>query len=172
MAEACAFLQMFSIPLTITSCSFHSGCSSLPIGSPFFPWCCCCAVLKVGATLSTTLIATQGVWITSSCPTLEQETQACTGRIPGSLCARDSCASLRRHGKTQPEDAPYGWFGPDLPCYPPLSHGPSRCEVDDRRTRRLRARHKWKCLTVSVKHCVSPYDLCVACPHGASSAHN
>ena len=30
---------------------------------------CRCAVLKVGATLLTTLIATQGVWIVSKCPT-------------------------------------------------------------------------------------------------------
>ena len=48
----------------------------------------------------------------------------------------DSWTSPRRHGRLthQPEDVPYGWFGGDLPCYPPLSHGTSRFEVDDRRS--------------------------------------
>ena len=49
----------------------------------------------------------------------------------------NSCTSPRRHGRIthQPQDAPYGGFGPDLPCYPPMSHGSSRFEVHDRRTR-------------------------------------
>ena len=34
----------------------------------------------------------------------------------------------------QPEHAPFGGFGPDLPCYPPLPPGSSRFEVDDRGT--------------------------------------
>ena len=33
------------------------------------PQLCCCAVLKVGATLLTTLIVNQSVWITGNCPT-------------------------------------------------------------------------------------------------------
>ena len=53
----------------------------------------------------------------------------------------NSCTAPRRHGSIthQPEDAPYGGFGPDLPCYPPLSHGSSKFEVDDRSTRGFRA---------------------------------
>ena len=33
----------------------------------------------------------------------------------------NSCTSQRRHGRIthQPDDAPYGGFVPDLPCYPP-----------------------------------------------------
>ena len=47
----------------------------------------------------------------------------------------DSCTFPRRHGQIthHPEDAPYGGFGPDLPCCPPVSHGSSRFEADDRR---------------------------------------
>ena len=57
----------------------------------------------------------------------------------------------RRHGRItqQPEDVPHGGFGPDLPCYPPRSHGSSRYEVDDRETRCFRAPRGWECLTVS-----------------------
>ena len=51
----------------------------------------------------------------------------------------NSCTAPRRHGRTthQPEDVPYGGYGPDLPCHPPLSHGSSVMEVDDRRTRKV-----------------------------------
>ena len=37
----------------------------------------------------------------------------------------NSSTAPRRHGRIPhpPEDVPYGGFGPDLPCYPPLSHG-------------------------------------------------
>ena len=36
----------------------------------------------------------------------------------------NSCTAPRRRGRTthQSEDVPYGGFGPDLPCYPLLSH--------------------------------------------------
>ena len=46
----------------------------------------------------------------------------------------NSCTAARCHGRTthQPEDVPYGRFGPDLPCYPPLSHASSKFEVDGR----------------------------------------
>ena len=48
----------------------------------------------------------------------------------------NSCKAPRRNGwKTrQPEDVPYGGFGPDLPCYPPMSHGSFRFAVHERRT--------------------------------------
>ena len=41
-----------------------------------------------------------------------------------------SCTVPRRHGRTthQPESAPYGGSGPDLPCHRRLSHGSSRTE--------------------------------------------
>ena len=63
---------------------------------------------------------------------------ACIGRLlmPELLLAAnvpgDSCTVPRRRGSIthQPEDAPYGGFGPDLPCSP-LSDGSSRFEVDD-----------------------------------------
>ena len=60
----------------------------------------------------------------------------------------NSCTSPRRHGRIthQPEDA---GSGPDLSCYPPLSHGSSRFKVGDRRTRGFRAPCKWECLTVT-----------------------
>ena len=35
-------------------------------------------------------------------------------------------------------------FGPELPCYPPLSHGSSRFQVDDQRTRWFRPSHSWE----------------------------
>ena len=56
------------------------------------------------------------------------------------------CPAPRRHGRIthQPEDVPHGGFGPDLPCYPPLSHGSSRLEVE--RNRWFLAPHKWACL--------------------------
>ena len=47
-----------------------------------------------------------------------------------------------------PTSATYGGFGPDLPCYPPLSHGSPGFVVDHRRTRRFRAHHRWGGLTV------------------------
>ena len=62
----------------------------------------------------------------------------------------NSCTAPRRLGKItrQPEEVPYGRFGSDPPCYPPLSHESSRTEADDRRTRGIRAPYKWKYLTV------------------------
>ena len=62
----------------------------------------------------------------------------------------NSCTVPRRHGRIthQLQDVPYRGCGPDLPCYPPPSHGLSRLEVDDRRTRGFRAAHKWERLTV------------------------
>ena len=71
----------------------------------------------------------------------------------------------RRHGRIthQPDDAPYGGRGPDLPSNPPLSHGSSKFEVDDRKTRRLRALHKWACLSVqsaALRDSVPPRPLC------------
>ena len=80
------------------------------------------------AALITTLTATQGVWITGSCPTPRaRETGACTGRVPYDLSLNsfwqpyvpvNSCTSPRRRGKRshQPEDVPSEEFGPDLPC--------------------------------------------------------
>ena len=44
----------------------------------------------------------------------------------------------------QPEDVPHGGFGPDLPCYPPLSHGSSTTGE----LRGFRALHKQACHTV------------------------
>ena len=64
-----------------------------------------CAVPEAVATLLTTLSATQGVRVTGSC-------------LPQS---RDAMGR-KTH---QPEGGPYGGFGPDLPCYPPLAHGGS-----------------------------------------------
>ena len=42
-----------------------------------------------------------------------------------------SCRVPRRHGRTthQTEDTPFGGFGPDLPCYPPLSHESASLDV-------------------------------------------
>ena len=56
----------------------------------------------------------------------------------------------RCHGRIthQPEDVPHGGFDPHLPCCPPLFHGSSSFEFDDRGTRRIRASHRWGCLTV------------------------
>ena len=46
----------------------------------------------------------------------------------------NSCTAPTRHGRITHhlEDVPYEGFGPDQPCCPPLSHGSSRFEVDDR----------------------------------------
>ena len=47
-------------------------------------------------------------------------------------------------------------------CYPPLSHGSSRFEVDDRGPREFRAPHRWECLTVqgeSLRALVLPRPL-------------
>ena len=52
-----------------------------------------------------------------------------------------------------PKDAPYGGFGPDLPCYPPLSHGSSRFEIDDRRTRDSELRTGGTASLLKVKLC-------------------
>ena len=102
---------------------------------------CCCAALQVGATLLTTLSATQGVCTTRSCPTpLSKRPKPASAAFscpePEFLLAAhvpvNSCAAPRRHGRIthQPEDVWYGgWFGPDLPCYPPLSHKSLRFEV-------------------------------------------
>ena len=62
----------------------------------------------------------------------------------------NSCTVSRRHGRiTQKlEDDPVRKVWPDLRCYPPLLHGSSRFEFDDRRTRGFRALHRWECLTV------------------------
>ena len=77
----------------------------------------------------------------------------------------NSCTVPRRHGRMthQPQDVPYGGCGPDLPCHSPLSHGSSRFEVDDQRTRErgerrggggegVRAHHRWESL-IWVAHC-------------------
>ena len=101
-----------------------------------------------------------GVRVTSSCPTpgargpgLHRPCASCPGlelllvaHVPVS-----SCTVLRRHGRInhEPEDVPQGGFGQDLPHYPPMSHGSSRFEVDDRST----AEKSFLC------------DLCVARPH-------
>ena len=79
----------------------------------------------------------------SDAPPPEQETQACIGAIscpgPEFLLAAyvpvNSCRVPRRLGRIthQQENIPYEGFGPDLPCYPPQSHGSLRFEVDDRR---------------------------------------
>ena len=62
---------------------------------------------------------------------------------PDNIYASDSCISPRRHGRIthQPQDVPFGGFGLDLPCKPPLSHGSEG-------TRWFRALHKWECSTV------------------------
>ena len=43
-----------------------------------------------------------------------------------------------------PENVLSGGCGPDLPCYPPPSHGSSKFEVDDRRIRGFRAPRRWE----------------------------
>ena len=82
--------------------------------------------------VGSTLLTLQEVRITRSCPSREQETQACIGRLVMSW----ACASEVVHRPETP------WMQnppnkrrpvPDLPCYPPLPHGSSRFAVDDRR---------------------------------------
>ena len=54
------------------------------------------------------------------------------------VCAPvNSCTAPRRHGRDNPPTrrCPVRRVWPDLQCCPPLSHGSSRFEVDDRRTR-------------------------------------
>ena len=82
----------------------------------------------------------------------------------------NSCTDLRSHGRTthQPEDVPYGGFRPELRYYPPLSHGSSRCQVEDRRTQGRRRDPGSELPTdgsaslFEVKHCGTwfLYDLC------------
>ena len=88
-----------------------------------------------------------GVRVTSSCPTpgargsgLHRPCASCPGlelllvaHVPVS-----SCTVPRRHGRTnhEPEDVPQGGFGQDLPHYPPMSHGSSRFEVDEKALRK------------------------------------
>ena len=115
---------------------------------------CCWAVPKVGATLLATLIATQGVWITGECPTPRAHRPPCRAlSLEFSLAACvpvNSRTAPRRRGRIthKPEDVPYRGFDPELPCYPQLSLGSSRCEVDDRRPQGCRAPHRWECLTI------------------------
>ena len=78
-----------------------------------------------------------------------------------------------RHGRItqQPEVVPYGGFGQDLPCYPPLSHGSSRFDVDDRRAPGFRAPHRWECLSVcgeALRDLVLLRPLCVGGRHPPS----
>ena len=49
-----------------------------------------------------------------------------------------SCTVPRRHGRInhEPEDVSQGGFGQDLPHYPPMSHGSSRFEVDEKALRK------------------------------------
>ena len=67
----------------------------------------------------------------------------------------NSCTSQKRHGRIthQPEDVPYGGLDPDLSCNPPLSHGSSRFDVDDRRTRGFQAPTGSGASLFYVKHC-------------------
>ena len=100
------------------------------------------AVLKVGSTLLATLIATQGVRIPSNCPTpramnpgLHRPAFSCLEPefLPAANVPENSCKTPRTHHQ---EDVPYGRFGPELPCYPPLPHGSSRFEARGAELRR------------------------------------
>ena len=99
--------------------------------------------LKVEAALLNSLIATWAVWITGPCPTPRARDPGL--HLPSShdltlnsswqpVCRKKLCTAPRRHGiiTHQPEDVPFGGFRPELSCYPPLSHGSSRFEIDDR----------------------------------------
>ena len=90
---------------------------------------CCFTVFEVGSTLLTTLSATQGVRITGNCLTPRSASAAFSmPLLLGSLCASELMQSSKTTWKdNQPEDVPYGRFGPDLihslcaPCLPTLS---------------------------------------------------
>ena len=100
-----------------------------------------CSVQGRGHVL-TTLIGTQGVWITSSCPAprardtgLHRPRCLIHSGLEFLLALHvtvNSCTTPRHHGRIahQPGDVPYGGFGTDVLCYPPPSHGSSRFEVD------------------------------------------
>ena len=71
----------------------------------------------------------------------------------------NSCTIPRRHGSV-----PYGGFSRNLPCYPPLSHGSTRYEVDDLRFRGSELPAGGSVSLFTVKDCGpsnSPSSLCV-----------
>ena len=103
----------------------------------------CADVIQVGSPL----LPARSFRVTGSWPIPRAREQACIGRgVSHTLGLNSSwqvmhqgihAQSPRRHGRrtNQPDNAPYGGFDPDLPCYPPPSARSSRSEVDttDRR---------------------------------------
>ena len=93
-------------------------------------------MLSVRSSLFTALTATQGVRVASSWPTPGARDTCLNSGLEFHQVAnvpRDSCTFPRCNGRIthKQEDAPDGGFGPDLPCYPPMSHKSSRFEVHD-----------------------------------------
>ena len=74
--------------------------SGLVVGSvyPTTSAFCCCAVLQVGATLLATLVVTQDVWITGSCPSPRaRDTPSRTSLFStrkGKFCGRQTCLTV------------------------------------------------------------------------------
>ena len=111
------------------------------------------AVLSVGSSLFTAPSATQRVACGPQADSRPPEQHKYSGLefhlatyMPGIHTQPRDAMEGEAH---QPKDAPYGGFGPDLPCSPPLSHVSSRFEVDDRRTRGFPSSPE-----MGVPHCV------------------
>ena len=76
-----------------------------------------------------------GGWVARSWPAPQATDQTCMGTLGWSSSWQpvgDSCTSrdVTEGAHHQPEDVPYGRFGPDLPHHPPLSDGHRAPERD------------------------------------------
>ena len=172
-------------------CGGCGGCWLLVLGFWLFVvGCYCFTVLEVGSTLLAALIATQGVRITSPGPAPEflprrvdhRQLSDPQNKRPKPASSAFSCpepefspcaSELVHSPETSWKDNPtnqrtLGGFGPDLPCYPPLSHGSSRFGADYRRTRGSENPTGGSASLFEVRHCglSFPCDLRVAHAQG------